>query len=153
MKHQKMPYRSFLDKFRSDSGRFSEHDSDYLDSVCRDVEALLNTRQSSCMKQLASLNLDNSLLGYGLSDLSQYDPYSAQDQTRISQAIVLALHHFESRLHDIQAKVITPEKSDAGMLSIHIQAILIRPDSHEPVFFISEFNRLEGHFTIGKSHG
>src|SRR5205085_12148684 len=69
-------------------------------SVRRDLEWLLNTRQTVGGAPPDLKELSNSLAAYGLPDFSNLSTESADDQKRMQREIEDAVRIFEPRLED-----------------------------------------------------
>jgi type VI secretion system lysozyme-like protein len=102
---------------------------DALATVARDLEALFTTRQTPACTLPPDKELLNSLLTYGLPNLTRF----GQNDTRICQAIEDAIKRFEPRLE--QVRVVPGIRSQGGLiLHIHIAAILRLPVEPAPTW-------------------
>lgn len=120
----------------------------YLDAIRMDLENLLNTRQPIIMSELRRLQLDNTLVGYGIPDLAQYDPSSTEDQKLINQAIANAISYYEPRLRSVVVKVLKKLAKEAATVQIEIQAMLKISGMSHAIAFISDFNPVNGCFYV-----
>jgi type VI secretion system protein ImpF len=103
--------------------------------VARDIETLLNARPAHVPGSLQGLeHASQSLLGYGLPDISTASLASDRDRARIVAAIARALQDHEPRLTGVQVAVREGAQPGAGLcFSIHAQ-LRLTPGT-EPVAF------------------
>src|SRR5437879_3342854 len=79
------------------------------DVVKRDVEELLNTRQSHGGLAEQFVELNRSIYAYGLPDLTSLNAITPQNRAEIGRVLEAVVAQFEPRLRDIEAHLI-----DAG---------------------------------------
>ena len=134
---------SVLDRLLDDSpGESQERPLDWheqiralKDSVGRDLEALLNTRQERIGElPEGCAELEDSIATYGLPDFSSLDLSSAADSSRVRRAIEKAIERFEPRLEKVTVVMDDPKNVDPG-LHFRIQAALRVEPTPEPVTF------------------
>jgi type VI secretion system protein ImpF len=104
-------------------------------AVARDLETLLNTRQEilqALPDEFAELN--NSLLTYGLPDLSSFSLDSEDDRGRVRRVIEQAIANCEPRLERVQVILQAPRENERG-LRFRIDALLRVDPAPEPVTF------------------
>jgi len=103
-------------------------------SVRRDLEWLLNTRQEITYVAPDLKELTNSVATYGLKDFSASNVKSPKDQNRLRQAIEAAVKTFEPRLDHV---VVQLEQMRDGerVLRFRISARLRVEPQPEPVTF------------------
>jgi type VI secretion system protein ImpF len=104
-------------------------------AVARDLEALLNSRQET-LYELPSefVELNRSLLIYGLPDLTSLSLLSQDDRNRIRRAVEHAISVFEPRLDRVRVALEAPREHDRG-LRFRIDALLRVDPAPEPVTF------------------
>jgi type VI secretion system protein ImpF len=104
-------------------------------SVARDVEALLNARRET-LEELPSefVEVNRSLLTYGLPDLTSLSLLNNDDRNRIRRAVEDAISHFEPRLQRVRVTLEAPREHDRG-LRFRIDAMLRVDPTPEPVTF------------------
>lgn len=104
-------------------------------AVGRDVEALLNSRQET-LRELPSefVELNRSLLTYGLPDLTSLSLLSQDDRNRIRRSVEQAISAFEPRLQSVRVALEAPREHDRG-LRFRIDALLRVDPAPEPVTF------------------
>lgn len=104
-------------------------------AVGRDLEALLNSRQET-LEELPSefVELNRSLLTYGLPDLTSLSLLSPDDRNRIRRSVEQAISVFEPRLQGVRVALEAPREHDRG-LRFRIDALLRVDPAPEPVSF------------------
>ena len=104
-------------------------------AVARDVEALLNSRQET-LEELPSefVEVNRSLVTYGLPDLTSLSLLSQDDRNRIRRAVEQAINIFEPRLQRVRVALETARENDRG-LRFRIDALLRVDPVPEPVTF------------------
>jgi type VI secretion system protein ImpF len=103
-------------------------------SVKRDLEQLLNTRQSGDWLPPDLEELNNSLAAYGLPDFSAVSIKSPAEQNRLRRALESAIAIFEPRLQDITVTLL-PLGDYQRSLHFRIDARLRIEPAPEPVTF------------------
>jgi type VI secretion system protein ImpF len=127
-------------------------------SVRRDLEWLLNARQSSSIAGSAAQaddanraaiahELQSSLICYGLPDFSSASTLSVSDQRRISRAIEQAVAKFEPRLSDVVVTLL-PMREIERALRFRIDARLRVEPAPEPVTFDTVLHIHSGEYRI-----
>ena len=104
-------------------------------AVARDVEALLNSRQET-LEELPSefVEVNRSLVTYGLPDLTSLSLLSQDDRNRIRRAVEQAINIFEPRLQRVRVALETARENDRG-LRFRIDALLRVDPVPKPVTF------------------
>ena len=107
----------------------------YEGAVARDLEALLNSRHET-LEELPSefVEVNRSLVTYGLPDLTSLSLLSQDDRNRIRRAVEQAITVFEPRLLRVRVALEAPRERDRG-LHFRIDALLRVDPSPEPVTF------------------
>jgi type VI secretion system protein ImpF len=104
-------------------------------SVARDVEALLNSRRETLVELPSEfVEVNRSLLTYGLPDLTSLSLLNNDDRNRIRRAVEDAISHFEPRLQRVRVNLEAPREHDRG-LRFRIDALLRVEPTPEPVTF------------------
>jgi type VI secretion system protein ImpF len=104
-------------------------------SVGRDLEALLNSRQETLKELPGELKeVNRSLLTYGLPDFTSFSLLTQDDRHRIRRAVEDAINTFEPRLLRVRVALEAPREHDRG-LRFRIDAFLRVDPSPEPVTF------------------
>ncbi len=126
---------------RSQSVRF------FRDALKRDVEWLLNSRQPH-LDQLSTFPAaKESVINYGLPDISALGLTSASDHQALRQAIAACLRTFEPRLTDVH---VTLEGSDMAdrRLRFHIEGNLRLDPAPEEVAFDTILELASGEYKV-----
>jgi len=134
--------------------RFSNDFNNYYDlkdSVSRDIEWLLNTRQYSTAPKKSYEELQASLYEYGLKNLTS-EGFSIEKLTNLLQDdIQKTLETFEPRLSDIKVDFVDPRKgtnkkesntesNTEFLIRFSITAILKVQPKYKPVYFDTLFD-------------
>jgi type VI secretion system protein ImpF len=80
-----------------------------LDVVRRDLEDLLNTRQTVTALPRDLVRLRRSIHAYGLPDLTSFNPTTPQERQQIAEVLERTLGLYEPRLRDIRATLLATE--------------------------------------------
>ncbi len=106
-----------------------------VESVQRDLEDLLNTRQTLGPVPARYQDLEGSLLRYGLPDLADLPADTPQDREDIRLLLQDVVGRFEGRLSDVRVVFLEDGKEDTNRsLKFRIEAHL-RLDPAPPVAF------------------
>jgi len=104
-------------------------------AVARDIEALLNSRWETLEELPAEfVEVNRSLVTYGLPDLTSLSLLNKDDRNRIRRAVEQAITHFEPRLLRVRVNLEAPRDHDRG-LRFRIDALLRVDPAPEPVTF------------------
>jgi type VI secretion system protein ImpF len=103
--------------------------------VLRDVEALLNSRQTKPDLGEGFQHASQSVLTYGLPDFTSAGGGSRDDFERIRQAVELAIARFEPRLRHVRVTVREPGNEKERRLRMFIEAMLWIDPEPQPVTF------------------
>src|SRR4051794_28860452 len=71
-----------------------------IDSVRRDLEDLLNPHKTELEVPAEFVEVDSSIVTYGLPDLSSYQSTKADASSRVGERIEQAIARFDPRLRD-----------------------------------------------------
>jgi type VI secretion system protein ImpF len=100
----------------------------YKERLARDLETLLNTRAAP-----APAALGDSILAYGLPDLSSLSLLDPGDRLRLAGRIQSAIQRFEPRLADVLVGLEIPR--DRRVLRFRVDALLAFHPRRPPVRF------------------
>ena len=78
-------------------------------AVLRDLEDLLNTRQTYRDMPEQYTEVCNSIVAYGLPDVLSIESVSHIHRTAIARAIKTVIERFEPRLRDVQVEILNPQ--------------------------------------------
>jgi type VI secretion system protein ImpF len=121
-----------------------------MDSVQRDLEDLLNTRQSRQGLGEQFPELENSIVGYGLPDLTSLDAISPEQREQIGRLLEATISRFEPRLRDVRASLLNPGDGKERSLRFRVEArVCVEPAP--PVAFETVLELTTGHYTVKPS--
>jgi type VI secretion system protein ImpF len=106
------------------------------DSVKRDLEWLLNSRQAVAELPADLRQLDRSMLTYGMPDLSSASLSNIGDQDRLRRSVEDAIRRFEPRLSRVGVTLAAGRESERS-IHFRIDAMLNVDPEPEPVTFDS----------------
>lgn len=104
------------------------------DVVRRDLEDLLNTRQTHQGLPEAFVETERSILGYGLPDLTSLDAITPQQREEIGRILEAVVARFEPRLRDVRATLVDPGDSKQPTVRFRIDARLALEPAPEVAF-------------------
>ena len=104
-------------------------------AVAHDLEELLNTRREA-LDEIAPefVEVNKSLLVYGLPDFTSFNLLDPTDCNRIKRSLEAAIARFEPRLERVRVAMQAPSRTDRT-LRFKIEAMLRIEPSREPVAF------------------
>lgn len=114
--------------------------AEYKQSLCRDLEALLNTRRTLVDIPDELPHISHSMLTVGLPDFANFSPDSADDRERFRLAVQRCIEVFEPRIR--QVRVTMRDRIDASDRALHliIEGLLWIEPNPEPVTFDTEIH-------------
>jgi type VI secretion system protein ImpF len=118
--------------------------------VQRDLEELLNTRQSQTDLPEAFPEVRNSILGYGLPDLVTLEAITPQQREAIAQVLEATIERYEPRLRDVHARLVGAFDNKQRTLRFHIEARLCLDPAPE-VAFDTILELSTGHYSVKPS--
>jgi type VI secretion system protein ImpF len=125
-----------------------------IEAVRRDLEDLLNTRQTHQGMSDAFPELLNSVAAYGLPDFSALDPTREKAQQQVVALLGAIVNRFEPRLRDVRA--IPVEVAGDGRhgptIKVHIDAKL-RVEPFPDVTFESVIELTSGQTSVRRGDG
>lgn len=105
-----------------------------VDVVRRDLEDLLNTRQSHQGLTEAFGETERSILGYGLPDLTSLDAITSQQREEIGRILETVVRRYEPRLRDVRATLVDAGESKRPTVRFRIDARLALEPAPEVAF-------------------
>ncbi len=78
---------------------------DMMNAVRRDLEALLNTRESGDIVAVGLPEVENSLVRFGLPDLATINGETLEGRKEVCRIIENVVRKFEPRLRDVRASL------------------------------------------------
>jgi type VI secretion system protein ImpF len=116
-------------------------------SVRRDLEWLLNTRQVAGGVPSELKETTNSVAAYGLPDFTHLSIDSVADQKFIKREVEEAVRRFEQRLENVVVSV-EPVRSTERILRFRIDAHLRIDPAPEPITFDTVLQLGSGEYTV-----
>jgi type VI secretion system protein ImpF len=116
------------------SWRSGYSEQEMLDVVRRDLEDLLNTRQSHQGLPDAFEQIESSILGYGMPDLTSFNAITPQQREEIGRILQKIVERFEPRLRDVRATLVAPGDSKEPTVRFRIDARLALEPSPDVAF-------------------
>lgn len=116
-------------------------------SVRRDLEWLLNTRQVAGGVPQDLKETTNSVAAYGLPDFTHLSIDSGADQKFIKREVEEAIRRFEQRLENVVVSI-EPSRSLERVLRFRIDAQLKIDPAPEPITFDTVLQLGSGEYTV-----
>jgi type VI secretion system protein ImpF len=129
------------------SGRRGYGVEQMVDAVQRDLEDLLNTRQSHQGLPLEFSEVHRSVVAYGLPDLTSLNAITRQQREDIGRLLEMAVAQFEPRLRDIRATLLDAGDGQDKTVRFRIEARL-RLEPAPDVAFDTVLELATGHYTV-----
>jgi type VI secretion system protein ImpF len=120
-------------------------------SLRRDLEWLLNTRQTIIEVPDYAKELPYSVFVYGLPDLTSFSLNSARDQQDLLQIMESAIAKFEPRLMNVVVTML-PVSETTRVVRFQIEGLLRADPAPERVVFDTIFDTIRGEYQVGKEH-
>ena len=120
------------------------------DAVRRDLEDLLNTRQTHFGLPDEWPEVERSVVAFGLPDLTSLNAITAQQRENIGRAIEAVVARFEPRLKDVRATLIESADGLQRTVRFRVDARLIVDPAPE-VAFDTILELLTGHAAVQRS--
>ncbi len=138
-----------IDSESAGAGNFLGYDiTRMLDAVRRDLEDLLNSRQSHQGMSADFVELHNSVAAYGLPDFTSIDASKSSQRKTMGLIIEAIINRFEPRLRDVKATPVeSPGDKESQRVSFQISARLCLEPNPE-VGFDTIVELMSGHTSI-----
>ena len=120
---------------------------DFKQAVRRDLEWLLNTRQTPDGVPAGLKELTNSLASYGLPDFSGVSIKSTSERNQVRLAVEQAVTLFEPRLRDVSVTILPSAETERTLL-FRIDASLVVDPAPEPVTFDTTLRLVNGEYRV-----
>lgn len=108
--------------------------SQMMEAVREDLEDLLNTRQTLGPAAKHLERVRNSILGYGLPELTSLQALTPQQRQEIAQLLATTVARYEPRLKDIRVILLDAELGKQPTLRFRIEARLVVEPAPEVAF-------------------
>ncbi|TMQ34737.1 MAG: type VI secretion system baseplate subunit TssE [Planctomycetota bacterium] len=105
-----------------------------IEAVHRDLEELLNTRQSNVGFPAEFTEVHRSIMGYGLPDLTSLNAITAGQRQQIGRLIEESVSLFEPRLKGVRAVLVDSKDKQERNLRFRIEARLCLDPAPDLVF-------------------
>ena len=119
----------------------------FRDSLKRDLEWLLNTRQPPIEGIDRFPLARKSVIHYGLIDTSSLSTASSTDQRRLQQAVAECIIRFEPRLTDVNV-ILGGGEEKRRQMRFHIEAQIMLDPAPEPISFDTVLDLTSGEYTV-----
>ncbi len=105
-----------------------------LEVIRRDLEELLNTRKSDQAIPDHFKNVHESIVGFGMPDLTTFNMASFNERENLCRRIEETIAHFEPRLTDIRVTFLRDEENHRPVMRCRIEGRLAVDPSPELSF-------------------
>ena len=141
-----------IDQTEDDAGFAHGYDHrQMIDAVRRDLEDLLNTRMTYIDLPEAFVETTNSIVTYGLPDLSSLSADTAERRAEIGKMIERIIERFEPRLRQVRARLVENVGGNQTVrFQIHAE---LNVDPAPEVGFETILELMTGHASIKESGG
>jgi type VI secretion system protein ImpF len=95
-----------------------------IEAVRRDLEELLNTRQTNAGIPAAFTEVHDSIVGYGLPDLVSLNAVTEMEREEIGSVIANTVARHEPRLKNVSVTLLQTGGEASRVLQFHIEAQL-----------------------------
>lgn len=123
-------------------------------SVCRDLQCLLNARRRLSVAVERYPELADSLVNYGLPDLQSYEVRGDRDQAGLCRMIQDTIRRFEPRLQQVRVTLAEQKgkrlgrKTGERAVAFDIEAVLVVDPMQESVVFTSTLDVSRSEFDV-----
>lgn len=118
------------------------------ESVRRDLETLLNTRVPCAADPKEWIAEQNSVINYGIPDLSGLNLNSDEDREGFAKLIQKIILHYESRFKSVHIKVLSNDNDYDRTFRFRIDAILKVEPAVKAIVFDSSLEKVSRKFTV-----
>jgi type VI secretion system protein ImpF len=122
------------------------------EAVHRDLEELLNTRQADVFIGDKYPEVHNSIVGYGLPDITSLNALTTQQRDEIGRALERAISFFEPRLKQVRVVMVDAVSGKERTVKFHIDAKMCVDPAPE-VAFDTVLELTTGHYSVKPSEG
>jgi len=120
-------------------------------SVRRDLEHLLNTRKRHGDTVTVDGELEQSLINYGLTDLTNFNVTSEEGRQQIVRAIQRAIRIFEPRFKTVRVQLLDNVEPLDRTLRFRVDALMHAEPAPEPIVFDSMLEPVSSGFKVNTS--
>jgi type VI secretion system protein ImpF len=119
----------------------------------RDLEWLLNTTRMVVNVPPQFRQVENSLMTYGLPDLTSMSLNSAQDERRLLQALETTIARFEPRMTRVKVTPIGRLTKKAVTLQFQVEGVLLIDPAPEHITFDTVLEVSRGSYAVKGDQG
>lgn len=123
------------------------------EAVRRDLQDLLNTRQSASDYIPDDAELSRSLLTFGLPELTNYNPTVPDHRKQLQEIIERAIRQFEPRLMNVRVTSIVADAATGRGLRMSIEALLRVSPAPLPITFDTVVKSGTGEWQVVETGG
>jgi type VI secretion system protein ImpF len=127
--------------------------SELQESVRRDLQDLLNTRQSATENYSDEAEVAQSVLTYGLPDLTTLNPSLSDSRRLLQQTVEQTIRRFEPRLMEVRVTTAVVDASSGRGLRLNVEALLRVAPAPLPVSFDTLVQPGSGEWRVVDSGG
>jgi type VI secretion system protein ImpF len=156
MPRERLLSRSVLDRLLDDNPAAS-HDMpstmgdqvrDIREAIRRDLEALLNTRRCPDTPPAELGELKDALVSYGLDNVVSSNLVTDESKLRLARAIERRIALFETRLSDVEVRILKNRVQGERALRMRIRASFRVYEGMPPITFESKIDAATQRFLI-----
>jgi type VI secretion system protein ImpF len=122
-------------------------------SVRRDLEHLLNTRRRPLPWPATLTDLEDSLVNYGIPDVTGRELTTDDDRERLRALIEAVIRRWEPRFQTVRVHLLDAAETSDRALSFRIDALLYATPAPEPVVFDSALEPATGAIEVRGASG
>jgi type VI secretion system protein ImpF len=119
-----------------------------VEAIHRDLEDLLNTRQTLTRLPEDLTEVRGSILGYGLPDLVSLNATTERQREDIGRILEKVVEKYEPRLTDVRATMIPTGQENLRSVRFRIEARLNMEPYHDDVAFDTVLELTTGHYSV-----
>jgi type VI secretion system protein ImpF len=117
-------------------------------SVGRDLEQLLNTRQRCGEWPKSLTELETSLVNYGIPDFTGVNMSVPSERDRLRGIIQRVIEQFEPRFKTVRVRIVENADAQDRTLRLRIEGLLKVDPAPEPVVFDSQLEPTSATFEV-----
>ncbi|MCA9148182.1 MAG: type VI secretion system baseplate subunit TssE [Planctomycetales bacterium] len=121
---------------------------DMKQSVCRDLENLLNTRWRLASFPPALDELTTSLVNYGIPDFTGANMSQPTERAALRRTIEAAIIRYEPRFKTVRVTILDEDDDSGRTLRFKIEALMHAEPAPEPVVFDSQLEPATSTFEV-----
>ena len=114
----------------------------------RDLEWLLNTRQIPGGAPESYEELEQSLYGYGLPDVTNLSASSTRDRNRLLRMLETTIATFEPRLSGVKVAIVDSAANSGRQLRFQIEGLLLMDPAPELISFDTVLQLSSGEYQV-----